>query len=166
MPEICHHTKAPGSEPYPGRSNRLLYQGGAKLNPWPRSQRKIRRSLCRKTSSAASESHIVSDNGMQFVKNKFNSNCENLGIRRNFSTPYYPQANGQFEAVNKIIKHTLKRRLESAKGGWTEELLETLWSYRTTSRTVTGETSFAMAYGAEAMIPVEVGIPSQARALR
>ncbi|KAL2526661.1 Ribonuclease H [Abeliophyllum distichum] len=31
---------------------------------------------------------------------------------------------------------------------------------RTTSRTPTGETPFVMAYGTEAMIPVEVGIPS------
>ncbi|KAL2526718.1 Ribonuclease H [Abeliophyllum distichum] len=62
--------------------------------------------------------------------------------------------------MNKIIKYTLKRKLESAKGGWAEELPETLWSYRTTSRTASGEISFAMAYGAKAMISVEVGIPS------
>ncbi|KAL2525335.1 Ribonuclease H [Abeliophyllum distichum] len=86
-------------------------------------------------------------------RKKFNSNCKDLGIRRDFSTSYYPQANGQVEAINKIIKHTFKRRLESAKGGWAEELSETLWFYRTTSRTATGETPFAMAYEAEAMIP-------------
>ena len=35
-----------------------------------------------------------------------------------------------------------------------------LWAYRTTSRTSTGETPFSLAYGIEAMIPVEVDIPS------
>ncbi|KAL2475229.1 Integrase catalytic domain-containing protein [Abeliophyllum distichum] len=58
---------------------------------------------------------LVSDNGTQFTGKKFNSNCENLDIRRDFSTSYYPQANGQVEAMNKIIKHTLKRKLECAK---------------------------------------------------
>ncbi|KAL2466653.1 Uncharacterized protein Adt_42504 [Abeliophyllum distichum] len=77
-----------------------------------------------------------------------------FGYTKRLFHPYYPQANGQVEAVNKIIKHTLKRKLECAKGGWAEELSETLSSYRTTSRTATGETPFTMAYGAEAMIPV------------
>ena len=35
-----------------------------------------------------------------------------------------------------------------------------LWSYRTTARTLTGETPFALAYGSEAVIPVETGIQS------
>ena len=39
-----------------------------------------------------------------------------------------------------------------------------LWAYRTTTRTSTGETPFSLAYGAEAMIPVEVGMPSYRRA--
>ena len=38
-----------------------------------------------------------------------------------------------------------------------------LWAYRTTSRTSTGETPFSLVYGSEAMIPVEVGIPSLRR---
>ncbi|KAL2505692.1 Integrase catalytic domain-containing protein [Abeliophyllum distichum] len=49
-------------------------------------------------------------------KKNFNSNCEKLDIMRDFSIPYYLQSNGQVEAVNKIIKHTLKRKLESTKG--------------------------------------------------
>ena len=35
-----------------------------------------------------------------------------------------------------------------------------LWAYRTTKRTATGETPFAMAFGVEAVIPAEVGLPS------
>ena len=35
-----------------------------------------------------------------------------------------------------------------------------LWSYRTTARTPTGETPFTLAYGSEAVIPVETGIQS------
>ena len=103
---------------------------------------------------------LVFDNVTQFAGKKFDLNCEDLGIRRDFSTSYYPQSNGQVEAVNKIIKHTFKKMLESAKWGWAKELPETLWFYRTTSQTATSETSFAMAYGAEAMIPVEVRLPS------
>ena len=39
-----------------------------------------------------------------------------------------------------------------------------LWGYRTTSRTTIGETPFSLAFRAEAMLPVEIEIPSFRRA--
>ena len=51
-------------------------------------------------------------------------------------------------------------KLEEHKGLWVDELPKVLWAYRKTSRTSTGETPFSLAYGVEAIIPVEVGIPS------
>jgi hypothetical protein len=50
--------------------------------------------------------------------------------------------------------------LEEAKGKWVEELPGVLWTHRTTARKSTGETLFALAYGVEAVIPLEVGIPT------
>ena len=50
----------------------------------------------------------------------------------------------------------IKTRLEGAKGVWPDELPGVLWAYRTTVRTPTGETPFKLAYGSEAVIPVEV----------
>ena len=41
-----------------------------------------------------------------------------------------------------------------------EELPSVLWTHRTTVRKSTGETPFALAYGVEAVIPLEVGIPT------
>ena len=50
----------------------------------------------------------------------------------------------------------IKTRLEEAKGIWPDELPGVLWAYRTTVRTLTGETPFKLAYGSEAVIPAEV----------
>ena len=86
--------------------------------------------------------------------------CDQLGINKDFSASYHPQSNVQVEAVNKIIKITLKRRLDFVKGRWATELPLVLWSYRTTARTAIGETPFFMAYGNEAMIPAKVRVPS------
>ncbi|GKV05528.1 hypothetical protein SLEP1_g17529 [Rubroshorea leprosula] len=41
-----------------------------------------------------------------------------------------------------------------------DELNNVLWAYRTTSRTATGETPYHLAFGTEAVIPVEIGVPS------
>ena len=82
---------------------------------------------------------------------------------KSFLAVVHPHSNGQVEAVNKILKHNLKTKLKSHKGAWPEELPHVLWAYQTTARTSTGETPFFMAYGAEAMVPVEVGMSSHRR---
>ena len=50
--------------------------------------------------------------------------------------------------------------MEDAKGKWVEELPNVLWTHRTMARKSNGETPFALAYGVEAVIPLEVGIPT------
>jgi len=50
----------------------------------------------------------------------------------------------------------LKRRLEKAKGIWSEEVSRILWAYHTTPQSTTKETPFSLVYGSDAMIPVEI----------
>ncbi|XP_041011332.1 uncharacterized protein LOC121255115 [Juglans microcarpa x Juglans regia] len=57
----------------------------------------------------------------------------------------------------------LKKKIGSRKGLWADELPEILWAYRTIAKTSTGQTPFALAYGIEAMAPVEVRLPSYRR---
>ena len=54
----------------------------------------------------------------------------------------------------------MKKRLDDAKGKWVEELPHVLWTYRTTPRKSTRETPFSLTYGAEAVIPLEIGFPT------
>ncbi|XP_015969562.1 uncharacterized protein LOC107492997 [Arachis duranensis] len=79
-----------------------------------------------------------------------------MKIKHQFTSVEHPQENGQVEAANKVILAGLKRRLQDAKGAWAKELPQVLWTYRTTPQSATGETPFRLAYGVEAMIPVEV----------
>jgi hypothetical protein len=64
------------------------------------------------------------------------------------------------EATNKTIFKILKKKLEDKKGAWAEQLHEVLWAYRTTKRTPTGDTPFGLAFGSEAVVPVEMELPS------
>ena len=82
-----------------------------------------------------------------------------MGIKNRYSTPTYPQGNGQAEVVNKVIVNGLKKRLDNAKRKWMEELPHVLWTYRTTLRRSIGKTPFSMTYGIEAIIPLETGFP-------
>ena len=103
---------------------------------------------------------LISNNGLQFDSKMFINYCGKLGITNRYSTPAYPQGNGQAKVVNKFILNGLKKRLDDAKGKWVEELPYVLWTYRTTPRRSTGETPFSMTYGAEAVIPLESGFPT------
>ena len=103
---------------------------------------------------------LILDNELQFDSKAFQSYCCDLGIKNRYSTPSYPQSNGQAEATNKVIVDGLKKRLEDAKGKWVDELPHVLWAYHITPRRSMGETSFSMIYGSEAVIPTEIGFPT------
>jgi transposase InsO family protein len=53
----------------------------------------------------------------------------NLGLRQEHLSPYYPQANGQVEAVNKSLKTILQRMINLAKSNWHLIMYSTLWAY-------------------------------------
>ncbi|XP_074351804.1 uncharacterized protein LOC141690950 [Apium graveolens] len=55
---------------------------------------------------------LVSDNEKQFDSKELRQLCEDLNIKKELAAVYHPQSNGQTEAVNKIIKHTLKTKLK------------------------------------------------------
>ena len=83
---------------------------------------------------------------MEHSLTEFKEFCNDLQIKKVFSSVMRPQANGQVEAVNKTIKHNLKTKLKNLKGRWVEDLPEVFWAYRTTARSTTGETPFSLAY--------------------
>ncbi|KAG7536943.1 Integrase catalytic core [Arabidopsis suecica] len=77
---------------------------------------------------------IVTYNGPQFISNDFEDFCSAWGIKLSYSTPRYPQGNGQAEASNKTILSNLKKRLNARK-----------------------------VYGMEAVVPAELHVPGLRR---
>ncbi|GKV51633.1 hypothetical protein SLEP1_g58269 [Rubroshorea leprosula] len=103
---------------------------------------------------------IIADNGPQFRAATLRSFCNDYGIELALTSVYTPQSNGQAESANKIVLRGLKTRVLAAHSNWVDELNKVLWSCRTTPSSATGETPFSLAYKAEAVIPREVGSPS------
>ena len=67
--------------------------------------------------------------------------------------------NGAVEAANKNIKKILRKMFDKHRG-WHEMSSYDLLGYQTTVRTSTGATPYLLVYGTEAVVPVEVEIPS------
>ena len=60
----------------------------------------------------------------------------------------------------RTLKAALKTKLEDHKGKWVEYLPEVLQAYKTTRKSTTRETPFALALSTEAVAPVEVRLES------
>eukprot|EP00253_Pinus_taeda_P024732 PITA_24732 len=76
------------------------------------------------------------------------------------STPYYPQANGLVEAINKVLVIMIRRIIGIHRYNWHNILFSALWVYRTSVKTSTGFTPFQLVYGLEAVLPIECEISS------
>src|SRR5438270_11452907 len=68
--------------------------------------------------------------------------------------------NSEYKAFNKTIGKLLKKFVSRTKRDWDEKLGACLWAYRTTVRTPTKATPFSLVYGCEAVLPLEIQIPS------
>ena len=62
--------------------------------------------------------------------------------------------------TNRTLLNGLKKRLSEAKANWINELQSVLWAYRITPRAATGESPYMLAFGSEAVIPAELGLPT------
>jgi len=95
---------------------------------------------------------IVTDHGSHFRNHMIAELIAKLGISHDSYTPYYPQANGQVEAINKVLKRMLQRMLRVHKQNLRLILYTTLWAYQTLVRNETRFTPFQLVYGLEAIL--------------
>ena len=80
---------------------------------------------------------------------------EQYGIKHYKSSPYHPQANGQVESTNKVLKSILTKTVQLHHKEWADWLPEALWAYRTTWRNTTRYTPYQLVYGKQVLLPIE-----------
>ncbi|KAA3479531.1 RNA-directed DNA polymerase (Reverse transcriptase), Ribonuclease H [Gossypium australe] len=102
---------------------------------------------------------IISDNALNLNNSTIADVCRQFKIKHHNSSPYRPKMNGAVEAANKNIKKIVGKMTETYRD-WHEKLPFALYAYRTSVRTSTGATPFSLVYGMEAVLPIEVKIPS------
>nr|GEU44483.1 reverse transcriptase domain-containing protein [Tanacetum cinerariifolium] len=103
---------------------------------------------------------IISDKGKQFRDNSFKDWCEKLNIKQRFASVKHRQINGQVERANRNLREGIKARLGKDNRNWVVEVPHVLWAHLTMIKTRNEDTPFSFTYGTEAVIPVEIGMPS------
>ncbi|CAM8997431.1 unnamed protein product [Rhodiola kirilowii] len=109
---------------------------------------------------------IVTDNGKQFSNKLMTNLCEKFKFKQYKSSMYNAPANGLAEAFNKTLCNLLRKVVGKSKRDWHEKIGEALWAYRTTYKTPTQATPYALVYGVEAVLPLELQIPSMRIAIQ
>ncbi|RDX76295.1 Gypsy retrotransposon integrase-like protein 1, partial [Mucuna pruriens] len=102
---------------------------------------------------------IIMDNGTNLNNKMMTELCEQFKIKHHNSTPHCPKMNKAIEVANKNIKKIIQKMVVTYKD-WHDMLPYALHGYRTSVRTSTGATPYSLVYGTEAVLLVEVEIPS------
>ena len=103
---------------------------------------------------------IISNNGPAYRNNKLLSFTKAHKIDWRFSSIYNPRANGLAEAFNKTLTKLLKKVVLKNKRNWSTKIPEIMWAYKTTYKTPTKATPYQLTSGTEAVLPLELQIPS------
>jgi hypothetical protein len=74
-------------------------------------------------------SDIITNHGSHFQNEMMEELVAKMGFRHGHYSPYYPQENGQVEAINKSLKTILKKTINQSKFDWNIMLYHALWAY-------------------------------------
>jgi len=103
---------------------------------------------------------ILTDQGSHFCNSMMTKLPTLLHFDQEHSSLYYPQANGQVESINKVLKRMIQRMIGKHKTNWNLMLFPALWAYQTSAKMAIGFTPFQLVYGLEFVLPIECNILS------
>ena len=109
---------------------------------------------------------IHSDKGAAFEAELVQELCRHYGIKKSRTTSYNPAGNGVCERFNQSLCRLLKLLPKDKKRRWSRHLDEVTFVYNSTPHTTTGQSPYALLYGREASLPVDVYLgrePSRGR---
>jgi len=104
--------------------------------------------------------YIITDNGKPFINSLVTSLYKKFKFAESKSSMYNAPVKGLVKAFNKTLCNLLKKVVAKSKQDWHERLGEALWAYWTTYKMPTQLIPFALLYRLEAILPLELQIPS------
>ena len=90
---------------------------------------------------------ILSDRGLQFASKFMEEFTKALGTKRQLSTAYHPQTDGQMERINQEIGTFLRHYVNYQQNDWTNWLATAEFQYNDKKHAATGKTPFELNFG-------------------
>ncbi len=90
---------------------------------------------------------LLTDNGGEFKNKVLNEICQALRVKRKFTSPYNPQADGMVERFNRTLLRMLACYIEPNQRNWDLIVPMVVYAYNTTSCNAHGLTPFEVIFG-------------------
>lgn len=90
---------------------------------------------------------IISDRDSRFTSKFWSSLMETLNIKKNMSTAFHPQTNGQVERINRILEEYLRKFMNIESNNWDEILATSEFAYNNSYSKSTGYSPFYLNLG-------------------
>ncbi|XP_021354150.1 uncharacterized protein K02A2.6-like [Mizuhopecten yessoensis] len=100
------------------------------------------------------------DNGREFCNALNDRLCKSLGINHRLTTPYHPQTNGLAERYTQKLCNVLAKYVGESQDDWDRYIHQIAFATRRCQQKSTKATPFYLTYGREAVLPVELDIPT------
>ncbi|GJW21093.1 reverse transcriptase domain-containing protein [Tanacetum coccineum] len=149
LPGLPPHAKEPVAEANTHHIPMAILQMGIDIvGPFPEGPRKVKFLI------------VAIDYFTKWIEAKSVATITGAQVKKFVWDNIHPQANSLAERENRSLGEGIKARLNERSKNWLEEISHVLWAHRTMIKSSNGETPFSLTYGAEAVIPVEIGMPT------
>lgn len=97
-----------------------------------------------------------------FTSQEMQAFAADYGFKIIHSSPYYAMLKlmDRLRLLIKYLKNVLRKMVTDNPITWHRVLSEVIWAYRTTCKSQTGTTPFALTYRHDALLPAERVVPS------
>jgi len=99
---------------------------------------------------------LLTDNGGEFKNKIMQQLCQSLKIKKKFTSPYNPQADGMVERFNRTLVRMLACYIEPNQRNWDLVLPMMVYAYNTTSCSAHGLSPFEIVFGRKANSSMDI----------
>ena len=106
---------------------------------------------------------LHSDQGRQFESEVIAETCRLLKVAKTRTTPYHPQSDGLVERFNRTLLSMLSTAAAGQPFAWEDHLRRLCMAYNTSVHPTMGYTPFALMFGRQARMPIDImyGTPAE-----
>ena len=103
---------------------------------------------------------LITDQGLQFESEIFNSYCNRIGCKHRRTTAYHPQTNGKIERWHRSLKNSLRTFSENPEKSWPTDLPRILLSLRNCTTSDGKASPTQLTFGYQTRLPGDLAITS------